>query len=60
MASPLVISGPNVDESMKIADSLNRIGRIPNISGVKAPLLTIFVGVKSPFIIGQTPQNASG
>jgi hypothetical protein len=53
LTSPMAISGPDVDETMKIADLLNRIGRVGGWSAIKAPVLTIFVGVKSPFMIGQ-------
>lgn len=53
LASPLVISGPDIDETMKLADLLVHIGRVGGWSGIKAPILTIFVGIKSPFMIGQ-------
>jgi hypothetical protein len=53
LASPLVISGPDLDETMKLGSLLNRIGGVGGWSGIKAQVLTIFVGVKSPFIIGQ-------
>jgi hypothetical protein len=53
LTSPLAISGPDVDETMKLADLISHIGGLAVISAIKAPALTIFVGVKSPFIIGQ-------
>lgn len=53
LTSPFAISGPDVDETMKLADVINRIGRIGGWSAIKAPVLTIFVGAKSPFMIGQ-------
>jgi hypothetical protein len=55
LVSPLAISGPDIQETIDIADWLVKIGRIPfgTTSGVKGTVLTIFVGVKPPFIIGQ-------
>lgn len=53
LTSPMAVSGPDVDETLKIGDLLNRIGGIGGWSGVKAAELTIFVGVKPPLMIGQ-------
>ena len=55
LISPLAISGPDIQETLDIADALVKIGRIPfgTSSGIKGPVLSIFVGVKPPFMIGQ-------
>ena len=53
LTSPIAISGPDVDETLKLGQLINRIGRIGGWSAIKAPVLTIFVGAKSPFMIGQ-------
>ena len=55
MASPLVVSGPDIKETLDIGGMLATVGRVSGgvISGIKAPRLTIFVGDKSPFRIGQ-------
>lgn len=55
LVSPLAISGPNIQETLDIADLLVKIGRIPfgTTSGMPNGMLMIFVGVKPPFTIGQ-------
>jgi hypothetical protein len=55
LVSPLSISGPDLQETMDIADALVKIGRIPfgTVSAIKGPIFTIFVGVKPSFMIGQ-------
>ena len=55
LVSPLAISGPDINETLRIADLLVRVGRMPfgASSAIKAPARTIFVGVKPPFVIGQ-------
>jgi hypothetical protein len=54
LVSPLSISGPDINETLWIADSLVKVGRIPfgALSGFKAATLTIFVGIKPSFMIG--------
>jgi hypothetical protein len=53
LTSPLKISGPDIDETVKLADLLLRIGRIGGWSAMKSPVLTIFVGAKMTFVMGQ-------
>jgi hypothetical protein len=55
LVSPLAVSGPDVEETMTIGFMISNIGKIfgGTTSGIKAPRLTIFVGVKPPFMIGQ-------
>ena len=55
VVSPIAISGPNIQETLDIADMLVKIGRVPfgTTSGYPNGMLMIFVGVKPPFSIGQ-------
>jgi hypothetical protein len=53
LTSPFGISGPDVGETLKLGQLINDIGRIGGWSGIKSPALTIFVGAKSSFVIGQ-------
>jgi len=55
VVSPLAISGPNIQETLDIADMLVKMGRVPfgTTSGYPNGTLMIFVGVKPPFSIGQ-------
>lgn len=61
---PLVIhievSGPDIQETLLIGKMISRTGRLGVESGIKGLTLTIFVGMKSPFVIGQTqPARAT-
>ena len=53
--SAMAISGPNVQETLDIADMLVKIGRVPfgTTSGLPNGMLMIFVGIKPSFMIGQ-------
>jgi hypothetical protein len=54
-ATEIVIYGPDVQETVSLGGMISRTGRLGVASGIKAPTLTIFVGIKSPFTIGQAP-----
>lgn len=56
--TPMAVSGPDVQETERIGEIISRTGRLGVTSGFKAPQLTIFVGVKSPFAIGPS-QSAN-
>jgi hypothetical protein len=55
LVSPMAISGPNIQETLDVADMLVKIGKVPfgTTSGMPNGMLMIFVGVKPPFMIGQ-------
>lgn len=53
LASPGTISGPDVDETVRLSGLITSIGKLGFWSGVKAPVLTIFVGKKMDFVISQ-------
>lgn len=57
MQSSIVVAGPNLQDTMDIADLISRVGQVRGeggiISNVSAPSLMIFVGVKPSFIIGE-------
>jgi hypothetical protein len=57
LVSPLSVFSPNADEAYWLSHTISIIGRI-GASGVPGgQMLTIFVGVKSPFVIGETDQT---
>jgi hypothetical protein len=53
LTSPFAVSGPDVNESQRLGELINRVGKVGGWSAIKAPVLTIFVGAKSVFSIGQ-------
>jgi hypothetical protein len=57
LISPLTVFGANWDEVLAINQPLVKIGRIGSSGVIGSPTLTIFVGVKSPFVIGETDQT---
>jgi hypothetical protein len=56
LITPLSITAPNWDDEQSIAMALLNSGHIGS-TGTIGPNLIIFVGVKSPFIIGDTDQT---
>jgi hypothetical protein len=53
LLSEITVSGPDVQATQTLGRVISSAGGFFVISGITAPNLTIFVGVKSPFIIGQ-------
>lgn len=53
MANTVAISGPDIDETLKLGAIITNAGNLGTTSGMKAPVLTIFVGVKAPYAIGR-------
>jgi hypothetical protein len=57
----IVVSGPDIQETVSLGGIISSIGRFGStsgvVSGIKAPTLTIFVGTKSPFTIRQAPAE---
>ena len=56
LISPLSVTAPTWDEALGISGALSSSGNIV-CSSLIGPHLIIFVGVKSPFIIGETAQT---
>jgi hypothetical protein len=53
LVSPFAVSGPDTNETVELGTLITTIGRIAGWSAIKAPVLTILVGVKPSFMIGQ-------
>jgi hypothetical protein len=56
MVNTVAISGPDIDETLKLGSIITQAGHLGTTSGIKAPTLNIFVGVKAPFSFGGTTQ----
>jgi hypothetical protein len=56
LISPLSVTAPTWDEALGISGALSSGGNIV-CSSLIGPHLIVFVGVKSPFIIGETAQT---
>jgi hypothetical protein len=52
LATHIAIAGPDVQETLSLGGMISRTGRLGVSSGIKAPTLSIFVGIKAPFVIG--------
>lgn len=57
MVNTVAISGPDVDETLRLASIITRAGHLGTTSGIKAPTLSIFVGVKGAISFGGTTQT---
>jgi len=57
MLNSVAISGPDIDETLKLGLIITQGGHLGTTSGIKAPTLNIFVGVKAPFSIGGATQT---
>lgn len=57
LISPLSITAPNWQEEQELARDLLDNGHLGSTGAVGSKELVIFVGVKSPFIIGETAQT---
>jgi len=55
LATDIVVSGPDIQETVSLGQMISRTGRLGTVSGIKSAALTIFVGVKSPFMIQPGP-----
>jgi len=57
MVNTVAVSGPDIDETLKLASIITQAGHLGTTSGIKAPTLSIFVGVKAAISFGGTTQT---
>jgi len=62
LVTGIAISGPDTQQTMTLAEMVVHTANTGGgaASAIKAPTLTIFVGIKSPFMIGQTRPVTTG